>query len=485
MKLKIVFVSMMIIGLVSFVNAQNDNDVLRLSEPGIGSSARALGMGNAYVAVSDDYSGAAFNPAGLGLIRKMEMSGGLQYNSLGNESLFFGNTTDYSSSKTGLNQFGFVFPFPTFRGSLVFSLGYNKIKDFNYAQKFDGYNNNSNSMIQYLTGFNDDVPFLLGLSYPVYDNNTGDYLYDNTKINGQLNQSGTILKQGSLNSWSLAGAVEIAPELYVGATLNILSGDYSSNREYYEDDTKDVYPNSMLLDPAEPATAGFNTFYFNDFLEWELSGWDLKVGLLYQLRNNFRFGASIKFPSSITIDELYYVDGYSDFESSGGFELDPQSISSEIEYKVKTPFEFTAGFSANFYSLIVSAQAQLIDYTQMEFTEGLTPTDVSQINKDIKDNYKAAGNYNLGLEYNIPFVNMRVRGGFMYMTSPYKDDPSQFDKKYLTAGIGFLAGRLLAVDIGYAHGWWETFSDNYGFALSRTTEKISLDNFIVTLGYRF
>ena len=59
--------------------AQNYNDALRLGLPGLGSNARALGMGNSFISISDDASAAFFNPAGFGLMKKMEFSGGLDF----------------------------------------------------------------------------------------------------------------------------------------------------------------------------------------------------------------------------------------------------------------------------------------------------------------------------------------------------------------------------------------------------------------------
>ena len=49
--------------------SQNSSDALRLSEPGILSNARALSMGNSYLAVSNDFMATRFNPAGLGRIK--------------------------------------------------------------------------------------------------------------------------------------------------------------------------------------------------------------------------------------------------------------------------------------------------------------------------------------------------------------------------------------------------------------------------------
>ena len=73
--------------------AQDFNDALRLSMPGLGSSARALGMGNSYIAQSDEFSGVYFNPAGLGLMRNFEFSGSLDRNGISNSVNFFNNNT--------------------------------------------------------------------------------------------------------------------------------------------------------------------------------------------------------------------------------------------------------------------------------------------------------------------------------------------------------------------------------------------------------
>ncbi|MCK7528604.1 MAG: hypothetical protein MZV64_69150 [Ignavibacteriales bacterium] len=43
--------------LTSLTFAQNYNDAIRLSFPGLGSDARALGMGNSFIAISDNTAG--------------------------------------------------------------------------------------------------------------------------------------------------------------------------------------------------------------------------------------------------------------------------------------------------------------------------------------------------------------------------------------------------------------------------------------------
>jgi hypothetical protein len=70
--LSLLIFSLALISSYSF--AQNANDALRLSEIGLGSNARALGMGNAYYALSDDFSASSFNPAGFALLKRMEFN---------------------------------------------------------------------------------------------------------------------------------------------------------------------------------------------------------------------------------------------------------------------------------------------------------------------------------------------------------------------------------------------------------------------------
>ncbi|HEX2962216.1 MAG TPA: outer membrane protein transport protein, partial [Ignavibacteriales bacterium] len=387
---------------------------------------------------------------------------------------FFGSTTDYSNSSTNLNQFSFAFPFPTIRGSLVFAVGYNRDKDFNGAVNFNGFNAGPTSMIQALEGFGD-------VSYNLFLTDTAGF----TPINGRLNQDGTILSSGSIGRWSFSGAVEVARNVFVGATLNIVTGSYNRNRDYYETDTRNVYGPNFRTDPLEPSTADFQEFYLNDVLNWDISGWDAKVGFIYQLSPLARIGASVKFPTSYTIKEDYTVNGTSTF-ASRTVQLDPP-MESKTEYDISSPYQLAGGASVNLKGLIVSGDITYIDFTQMEFKSGgdLGASTISANNKDIKELFRGVLNYNLGAEYTIPDINLRLRGGFIMNPSPYKDDPSERDRKYLTGGLGFLADEAFAFDLAYAYGWWKDIGDNYGTNVSRTFQDIRSHNLILSVSYRF
>ena len=469
---KIIILSCIIFINSSFILAQNINDVLRVAIPGLGSDARALGMGNSYLALSDDGSASFFNPAGFGLLKRLEFTGGLSYSDYNNDVNFFNNSTSYSNSNTKLNQLSFAFPFPTLQGSLVFALSYHTTKDLTSAIKFDGFNNTNTSLIQDF--LDTDLPYDLYLTD----------LNNNTPISGNLNQSGSILNSGSLNNWTFSGAIEVYKNLFIGGNLNINSGNFKSNNDYYEDDTKHLYQGRT--DPTDSTTLDFMTFHLNRLIDWNVSGWDAKFGLLYQLENNARFGLTIQFPKTYNIKEKFTVNGSSEFGSGYTYNLNSDKYSDNVEYEITTPFELGAGFSVNYVGLIFSAQATIIDYSQTTFknTNGLTEQFAEDLDKKIKDQLRAVFNYNLGVEYNIP-GGLRIRGGYFVQPSPYQGDPSEFNKKYLTAGIGFLTNETVGLDFAYAYGWWKDYGDNYGVNVSRTFQDINVNNLIMSLSVKF
>jgi hypothetical protein len=73
---------------------QNDADVLRYSMINWGSTARSLGMGNAFSAFGADPSAMATNPAGLGFYRRSEFTFTPSFQIRNTNGSFLGNTSD-------------------------------------------------------------------------------------------------------------------------------------------------------------------------------------------------------------------------------------------------------------------------------------------------------------------------------------------------------------------------------------------------------
>lgn len=458
-----------------FIFGQNENDAVRLAVPGIISNARALGMGNSNQTQSGDYSAMLFNPAGLALSKNSQLTGSFYHRNLENSSTFFGEENYYNNSSTQFNQLGYMYKAQTTRGSLVYGFGYQKDKDFTSSLEFNGYNPNGNSMIQDLTSRDDDLTYLLGLSYPLYDNEDV-YRKDTTNINGRLSQSGTLFEEGGVNRYSFGAGIEIAKGVYFGGSLNYLSGDYSNNREYYEDDWDNYYTDPT--DIYDPNTKNFKTFFVNDIISWDMHAWEFRFGFIVDWRKFIRIGASIKLPTTFKIEENYYLEAYSEFDRDYFIDLLPSE--SIVEYKITTPLEFSIGASVDLRLLNINGQITFIDYSQMEFSGDLDKSIITQNNKIINSDLKSTLNYNLGAELKIPFTEIRARAGIMYYASPYVDDPVEFDRVYLSVGAGIVASEVVKFDIGYSYGFWDTYSDNYGFDQSRVHQSISVHTILLS-----
>ena len=459
--------------LINSIYSQNYNDAIRVGAPGLGMNARALGMGNSYISLSDDGSASYFNPAGLGLVKRLEFLGGLDISFFNNNSTFFGNKINSSESQTRLSNASFTFPIPTIQGSLVFGLSYNSTKDLIGSNQFNGFNPFNHSKIQSL--LNTDIPYDLYLT-----NDNGD----STIINGRLNQSGNILNSGAINNWTLSGAIEAYKNLFIGGSLSIISGSYTSDFDYYEEDTKNIYQG--ITAPGYPKTTDFRLFYLKNLLNWDIEGWNAKLGFLYQFSKSARLGFTLQFPKIFKIKEKFIVEAESEF-ANWSTSIKSEKYSDEVKYDIKTPFEVAGGLSINFKGFILSGQLNLVNYTELEFSnaEGLKASYISEQNKKIKSLLRQTLDFNFGFEYTIPKFGLRVRGGYLQQGSPFKDDPADFNKKFITTGLGFLVDGVFGVDLGYAYGWWKDIGDNYGTNLSRTFQDINYHKFLISTTYRF
>lgn len=461
--------------LTGFSLAQTVGDAVRLSMPGFGSGARAIGMGNAFVAMSDDGLGMAYNPAGIALMRRFELGGGFKYGVNSNNTSFLGNQLKSESSRADLDNFTLVFPIPTLRGSLVIGTSYNSTLDFTGKFDFKGYNGGNSSMIQDLNGYS-EIPYELYLTDDSYI----------TKINGRLEQSGSRTQTGSAGVWNFSGAYEAYKNFFLGATISVGGGTYQNNFIIQESDNNGVYSGTELA-PGYPFTTTFKRFDYKTILDWDIRFYEVKLGMLYQVQNIARVGMTVELPKSYTIKEKYQVEASTIWGTGRVVDIDPADYRSDVEYEIKTPFRFTGGVAFNVRGLIISAQGTFVDYTNSSFKDisGLGSVFTSDLNRDIQNSLRSVLNYNLGAEYTFPFIDMRLRAGYFIQKSAYKDDPTEYDRKFVTFGLGYLIDGELSFDVAYIHGWWKDFGDNYGFNQSRTYQDIQYNSAVFGVSFRF
>ena len=235
-------------------------------------------------------------------------------------------------------------------------------------------------------------------------------------------------------------------------------------------------------------TKHFIAFDMQNDLNWDLSGYNFKLGLVYQLGKYERFGLAIQTPKVYTIDETFRTQASSYFEDVSYSLTQDAYPEYKSKYDIVTPFVFSTATSFNLAGLIVSVDVSLQDYSQTKFENAqgdVTDADLNNINTDIKNSLRAVVDYNLGAEYTIRDLGLRVRGGYFTQKSPYKGDPTSYDRKYLTGGLGFIIAESLALDVAYVHGWWDTHTDNYGSGESRVYQHLQNDNYVLSFNYRF
>src|SRR5271169_2189814 len=460
--------------------SQYPEDILRLSFPGLGVGARALGMGMAYTGVANDYTAAFWNPAGLGQIRMNELSFGLSNVASNNNATYLNNPSSFNNSSTSINDAGLVYPFPTEKGSLVFSVGYHRQADFASGLSFQGYNT-GHSLGQFWTSSVDPYPHDHNMAYNLYlaDSVNGKLV---SRVKNNVTQRGQILNDGGLNNVALALASEAAPNLYLGISLNFMTGSYSYARNYFEDNLSDaasLNPYSLSLSEN-----------FND----DIGGFSATLGLIYKFNSQSRLGLTVRTPSWITVHETYSEQGNNIFDAN----LDSTAtyISADHvknDYDVTTPFYFSAGYSQGIKDLLLSAEVDYEDYTQMEFRNTNDAT-LLYYNTQIKQLFRPTVNMKIGGEYEFTGIGLRIRGGYAYLPSPYSGDGSSQATKYITGGIGYIFENSMAIDIGYAHGTVNTsqyYSDPWGAyrwtydPTALVSESITTNNIIRTVTYRF
>jgi long-subunit fatty acid transport protein len=147
-------------------------------------SARALGMGGAYLALSDDAGGLQFNPAGLARVTRPELSGSIMNLKREIETRFDGVTMKTTLGRTRVTALGFVYPIPTYRGSAVVAAGYG-------------------------------APWLLDREYARRN-------YTGARPTGGVAED--IFEEGQVGHWSLAYAVDLSPTLTLGLRTSWIQG---------------------------------------------------------------------------------------------------------------------------------------------------------------------------------------------------------------------------------------------------------------------
>jgi long-subunit fatty acid transport protein len=372
---------------------------------------------------------------------------------------------------------------------MVFAVGYNRVNDFTGQMSFSAFNG-VNSLIPklYSKTASDDLAWNLGLE------DTTGY----TPLQKNLTQQGKITESGGLNQWAFSGSIEVMRNLSLGLTLGIVTGSYRWDRQYSELDTKNLYQ-GVIAGRAD--VTDFREFRLDESMMQDYSGWDATFGLIYNHEDRARVGLSIKTPSFVTVKENFSGTARS-FFADASYRVDgyPMLNYSDYQYDVRTPWILSLGVSGtpvDFLTLAASIDA--IDYTQMQFSGAQNRSDelaLNDLNDQIRGDLRSTLNWHAGAEASIPGTGLQVRGGYQLRKSPYKDDPSDYDTKTLSFGLGYLFENTFQVNVTWVHSSYNTFQKQLFSAVPdystlgdefkfRTDEKRTSTGLMFSIAYRF
>jgi long-subunit fatty acid transport protein len=364
----------------------------------VGSGARALGMGGAFISVADDATAASWNPAGLIQLEKPEAS-------LVGEGFHRAETNRFSGhpeasgeqtvSQMGLNYLSAAYPFSVAGYSMVASINYQHLYDFarQWQLKLDDKKNS-------------------------------------TFMNVDFSAS------GGLYAYGLAYSILVLPTLSFGFTLNI-----------WQDG---IYENGW----QQQELMSFRTPYFQAESvmknSYGFQGFNGNVGLLWNVTDKLNLGAVFKSPFTASLKhKIFDVTTITPIGSP-----ETSRFESEITQDEELDMPMSYGFGASFLitdRVTVSSDVYVTRWDDFALTlpggRRISPISGKPLRKS---NVRSTVQVRTGVEYLYvkPAYTIPFRCGLFYDPAPAENGQDNYYGFSLGSGISL--GRF-AFDLAYQY----------------------------------
>ncbi|MGJ1433561.1 OmpP1/FadL family transporter [Sphingobacterium spiritivorum] len=482
--------SFFLCGIIGTAHAQFEKEALLFSQEYPGGTARFKGMGNVQTALGGDLSSISGNPAGLGFYGQSDIGVTFNYFNNNSKTNYFGQSNSQNQGRFLIDNAGVVFHFPSARGLgadltegwLNFNVGlsYDKTNNFRNKILYSGTNNESTKgqTLADLMYTQDDTPWGKDLyrsffmeGYP--DINDRGY-FPLAKEGANKYQQNNVLEKGDRSRTTLSFGANYSNKFYIGASFSMVSFKYETAQKFTEEgstknseEIRSRNPNSPYLDPttAESKYVGIKYAlddYYNQYTEG--SGVDFKLGMIYKPAQDWNLGLTIKTPTWIAVQDN--TNSYTDIYYTGGTTaLDPyksDSYNTEDDINIITPFQYSLGITKFFPRGLITADADLTDYSTTKFRSPnrYNPQMEVDMEKSVKGMYKAAINARIGGEYLITNI-ISGRAGFNYYGNPYKN--ADYSHYTGTLGLGVKLSSSLYMDVAVVHNMLKYYESPYTF----------------------
>lgn len=441
------------------------NDALRFSQTRFGGTARFQGVAGANTALGGDVSAAFINPAGLGMLRKSEMTFSFAANSANTKSTFLDETTRAGNLNLNLNHLGLHFSSDrggesTLRGS-TFAITMTRNNDFQELIDYRG-TNTRNSIVDYFLDRTDGrIPWrelddelrngifsLEGLAYATYLINP--FFGDNTTFNSYESfvplaptiQAENIRRSGAQSQWNFAYGMNIKDKFYIGGGVGIATLRYAQNKRYTEN----------VINSTTPLPGGqrlpLNNLELIEQNRQNGTGINANLGVIVRPTDFVRFGASLTTPTVYRITDVYEAElrvQYNNFPFTEFRNGQPiiRVLSNErartdvIEsrYTMRTPMRINTGVAFILGKRgFLSADVEMIDYSSAKFSNPSADFSFAGDNATIAAIFRNTVNLRLGGEARLG--DYRLRGGYAHYQNPLRDPSDNRSRNFITFGGG-------------------------------------------------
>jgi len=364
----------------------------------VGSGARALGMGGAFIAVADDATAASWNPGGLIQLKTGEFS--IVYDSSSwkedNRSTF-NSFQPFSSriSEENLNYFSITTPLEVFGRNFVFSVNY-----------------------QHLFAFKRDFSF----TSSKYSPNDKHY---------------SLKQDGKLSAVGFAICYQVLPNLSVGFTLNVWNDWFGKNG--WDQSRRERTP--IILDVGIHSISDQSVHS-----EYEFKGINANIGALWDITDSFTCGLVFKTPFRADLKHtLVYVT-----HSPLFYQPAPTVYTKNLEM----PMSCGIGFAYRFSDCgTISTDLYMTDWSKFILIDP-NGDEYSFIDaKKIEESTaRATYQYRFGAEYLIfnryNKLIIPLRAGLFYDPMPTDGSPDPYYG--FSMGTGFSSGSYI-FDVAYQY----------------------------------
>ncbi len=467
-------------------NGQTADDGLRLSdrEPAVGVRMSAMAGAGGFAGIGD--FGALFaNPAGLGYLDGSYLSGSLTNLITSDDVRFvtpdFSTRSDESLTNMRVGHLAYLYKVPTAQGSLVVGASYQRTNPFNRSFSFAG-ENHTNSVTDFFLPFPDEYEirydedgdfyypeFFRDLSWLAYEGGAIEFypecldlncpIFDTAVLPGsRIHQSGEVIEEGGMNEISFGGAFEAAENVMVGLSANVTFGSYRFESIFDEVDSYGDNEDYIVIVGGDELI-GLDDIRYIQGYEADIIGFNARLGVSGRITPELRAGISIETPTYQNVSEYYWEEVSTLFLTGGSL---AQSYDGDFEYRISSPWRIGGGIAYQTPRLLVSADAEYVDWSQMRFSSSTNRGYFEDLNRDLRRVYDPVLNTRIGAEFWVG--DLALRGGFAYKPDPRQEDlvltsgTTNRAQTFFSGGLGYRFTDQFSVDFAWTQ---QRFNDAY------------------------